>query len=126
MPETPDFQPGEVWQNGRGKEWFVVWEPGQSEPHMIDTLHFLAPSTFIADLTGPLTRVHVPARTDGGPAVVQAKNLSCQGLQMVDPDQPIRGGQPVEGFRQEMKRRGEGHVFGCELIGHLATDGGTS
>jgi hypothetical protein len=56
MSETADFLPGDIWQDRRGEEWFVVWEPGQTEPHMVNTLHFLAPSSFIADSYAPLTR----------------------------------------------------------------------
>lgn len=54
------FKPGEVWQAQNGDEWFVVREPGHDEPHMVNELHFLAPSSFIEESYGPLTRVHSP------------------------------------------------------------------
>ncbi|MGC5012971.1 hypothetical protein ACLQ2R_19590 [Streptosporangium sp. DT93] len=58
---------------------------------------------------------------------VAAQDLSCQGLALVDADggrpgagTPTFHGQLVDGYPQEMERRGKAHVFGCEAIGHRA------
>lgn len=55
---------------------------------------------------------------------VHATGLSCQGLTWIDEsiDPPTFHGQIVDGYREEITRRGEDHVYGCELIGHLAND----
>ena len=52
------YEPGEVWQSPNGDEWYVVREMGHDEPHMIDGMHFRAPSSFIEETYGPLTRVY--------------------------------------------------------------------
>jgi hypothetical protein len=51
---------------------------------------------------------------------VNAYDLSCQGLTMIDPSiTPVTfHGDVVVGYEAEMDRRSEGHVFGCDLIGH--------
>lgn len=106
------------WEGCNSEGWRVVLVPlevgpyGGSEERPDDALR----------TRGPLTLVYREGRRA---AVVQAKHLSCQGLQMVDPDQPMHGGLPVEGFQQELERRGEDHVYGCELIGCSGMTGGT-
>jgi hypothetical protein len=52
------------------------------------------------------------------PETTKASDLSCQGLAAVDPDRLTHGNLPVQGYAEEMAKRGEGHVYGCELIGH--------
>ncbi len=56
-----------------------------------------------------------------------ARDLSCQGLMDVladggpdggPDDGPTFHGLPVVHYAEEMARRGEWHVCGCELIGH--------
>jgi hypothetical protein len=55
---------------------------------------------------------------------VDARELSCQGLTNVDPSysrpifHPGPDGQYVIGYAEKMARLGEGHVYGCDLIGH--------
>ncbi|MET8987744.1 hypothetical protein ABZW49_20045 [Nonomuraea wenchangensis] len=51
-----------------------------------------------------------------------ARDLSCQGLALVDPASVTFHGWLVAGYAEEMQRRGEGHVYGCDVIGHLAAD----
>lgn len=48
-----------------------------------------------------------------------ARDLSCQGLTLVDPGVLTFHGYEVVGFAEEMQRRGEIHVYGCDVIGHL-------
>lgn len=51
---------------------------------------------------------------------VDARNLSCQALQLsIDPDVLTFHGTPVTGYAEEMARRTEAHVYGCDLIGHI-------
>lgn len=51
---------------------------------------------------------------------VDARNISCQGLaQSIDPDVLTFHGQTVVNYAEEIERRGEGHVYGCDLIGHV-------
>lgn len=50
---------------------------------------------------------------------VDAEHLSCQGLQSVDPDLLTFHGDRVLGYAEELARRTEDHVFGCERIGHI-------
>jgi hypothetical protein len=67
------------------------------------------------------------ARVEAHAAVnepVDARDLSCQGLWGVDPSysQPIfhpgPDGQYVLGYHEKMARLGDGHVNGCDPIGH--------
>lgn len=62
----------------------------------------------------------------GDPRPYDARELSCQGLTLVsldpDPKYPTFHGHPVTGYAEELARRGEAHVYGCDLIGHLATE----
>ena len=55
---------------------------------------------------------------------INATELSCQGLAAVqlDADGPTFYGEPVVGYAAEMRRRGEWHVYGCDLIGHGIAD----
>jgi hypothetical protein len=59
---------------------------------------------------------------------VDARELSCQGLANVDPSyskpifHPGVNGQYVIGYAEKMARLGEGHVNGCDLIGHGIED----
>jgi hypothetical protein len=53
--------------------------------------------------------------------VVDASDLSCQALALLDPKALAFHGQPVEGYQAEMTRRGEDHVQSCDLTGHLST-----
>lgn len=57
-----------------------------------------------------------------GTRIYDARNLSCQGLAMVDPGIRTFHGYLVEGYAEEMQRRGEAHVYACDLVGHMATD----
>lgn len=57
---------------------------------------------------------------------IHARDLSCQGLTLVDRggdcpgiDPPTFHGKSVEGYFEEMRRRGEDHVFSCDRIGHM-------
>ena len=55
---------------------------------------------------------------------VDARELSCQGLTYVDASysrpifHPGPDGRYVIGYEEKMARLGEGHVYGCDLIGH--------
>jgi hypothetical protein len=59
---------------------------------------------------------------------VHARDLSCQGLANVDPSyskpifRPGVDGQYVIGYAEKMTRLGEGHVYGCDLMGHGIED----
>lgn len=57
---TVEYLPGEVWRAQNGDEWFVVFEPGHDEPHMVNDVRMVAPSSFIEDSYGPLTRKYTP------------------------------------------------------------------
>jgi hypothetical protein len=49
-----------------------------------------------------------------------ARNISCQGLALnVDPDVLTFHGKPVTNYAEEWARRGEGHIYGCDLVGHI-------
>lgn len=54
---------------------------------------------------------------------VNARDLSCQALALsVDPDVQTFYGRKVVGYAEEMARRTEDHVFGCEAIGHTCDE----
>lgn len=61
-----------------------------------------------------------PAAQQEHPNAVDARELSCQGLTSIDVsgDRPMFYGQPVDGHRQELDRRGEDHVLTCDVVGH--------
>jgi hypothetical protein len=74
-----------------------------------------------------MTSTHDMARTEAYAAAndpVDARELSCQGLANVDPSyskpifHPGVYGQYVLGYAEKMARLGEGHVYGCDLMGH--------
>lgn len=53
---------------------------------------------------------------------MDARHLSCQALQQVEADSltlHANPHMPVTGYADEMRRRGEDHVFGCRLVGHV-------
>jgi hypothetical protein len=53
---------------------------------------------------------------------VNAADLSCQGLTycIEQEDGTVRHyGQLVTGYHKEITRRGDWHVHGCDLIGHM-------
>lgn len=50
---------------------------------------------------------------------MNATELSCQALALLDPLTLDFHGQPVEGYQAEIRRRGEDHVIGCDVVGHL-------
>ena len=53
---------------------------------------------------------------------VAATDLSCQGLQYCYDDEHgtwRHHGRFVTGYLEEIERRGDDHVHGCELIGHM-------
>ena len=73
------------------------------------------PAAFVEGKWGPLFLIE-----RAGPDPIQARDLSCQALQRLDPTNPIHQGTVrVTGAAEEIARRGEGHVYGCELIGHI-------
>lgn len=51
-----------------------------------------------------------------------ARELSCSTLTLIDPTVQTFHGYEVENYAEEVQRRGETHVWNCDLIGHLATD----
>jgi len=53
---------------------------------------------------------------------IHARDLSCQALAYVDSAALVFHGQRGEGYAEELNRRGEIHVLGCDLIGHLCRD----
>ena len=53
---------------------------------------------------------------------IDASHLSCQGLTYCEDDDNgwVRHhGQLIAGYGREMARRGEDHVYSCNLVGHI-------
>lgn len=77
---------------------------------------------YLVPSAGPLPErpTTAPAPPPTPSAHVDARNVSCQGLAFrVDPDVLTFHGMPITGYAEEMARRTENHVYGCDLIGHI-------
>lgn len=99
----------------------------------LDALHLrkidLAHQVYVVNpgnYVGDSTRAEIEyARKAGKPVSflvdgpVDASDLSCSGLTWVDPDVRTFHGRPVNGYAEEMARRTEDHVFGCESPSHI-------
>lgn len=64
-----------------------------------------------------------PVHSRPAAETISARNISCQGLALnVDPDVLTFHGTPVTGYADEVARRGEDHIYTCDLIGHIPDD----
>lgn len=113
-PAATGPRPGQQFVDRGGDTWTYV-DDGRELVLFSYAVNGFRTRDVVERAFGPLTPVEdVPL-----PEPIQARHLSCQGLQRLDPTMPVHMGTvPVIGVAEEIARRGEDHVYGCELIGH--------
>lgn len=113
-PKPTGPRPGQQFIDRGGDTWTYV-DDGRELVLFSYAVNGFRTRDVVERAFGPLT----PVEDVQLPEPIQARHLSCQGLQRLDPTRPIHQGTvPVVGVAEEIARRGEGHVYGCELIGH--------